>query len=168
MLANNNYNGTNSRIVYTATANGTLYLEAGSGAAGGTGGYSVTARANFDDLADTITDTASPLGQIAVGGSVMGAIETAGDSDVFRFNLQAGHTYKLAAAGGAGAGMLGDGDLHLFNSGGTLLAYNDDATATTLDPAIQFTASADGIYYLDVSGVKNAAGAYTLSIFDLA
>ncbi len=166
LLANDNFNATNARVTYTASSTGTFYLEARSATSVGTGNYQIIARAGFDDLADTITDPASPLGVIAAGQTRLGTIETQGDSDVFRFNLVAGHNYTLHATGGVAAGMIHDSDLHLFDSAGTILAYNDDAN-NSLNPEIHYTAAGTGTYYAEISGVKNDVGVYGFTLVEV-
>ncbi|WP_232628975.1 beta strand repeat-containing protein [Methylobacterium sp. Leaf118] len=164
---NDDFNSSNARVTYTATTAGTYYLEVKSATPTGTGSYLITAKRGFDDHADTITDPASPLGVLTIDQNRMGTIETAGDTDMFQFNLVAGHSYALKATGGSSSGVLQDGELHLFNSAGTILAYNDDANGT-LNPEIQFTATTTGVHYLEIGGVKTATGTYQLGVFDLA
>ena len=164
---NDNFNTLDSRVTYTATTAGTYYLEVRSATASGTGNYLISAKSGFDDHADTITDPASPLGLLTIDRARLGTIETAGDTDVFRFNLEAGHTYSLKATAGTTAGLLRDGELHLLNSAGTILAYNDDANGG-LDPEILFTATTSGVHYLEIAGVKTGTGTYQIGVFDLA
>ncbi len=50
LLTNDDFNGPASRIVYTASASGTYYLDAHSFTSAGVGGYQLSANLNFDDF----------------------------------------------------------------------------------------------------------------------
>ncbi len=167
LFTNDDFNAFNARIVYTATSTGTFYLDAHSHVATGSGNFLLTATPGFDDFRDTITDKSAAAGSLAVGASLNGAIETAGDSDVFAISLQAGHHYQIDLDGGAAAGQLKNGDLELLNSGGAQLAYNDDVDAG-LDARIVFDAAYTGVHYINASGVGMNQGFYALSLNEIA
>jgi hypothetical protein len=150
--------GTTARIFFTPVQSATYLLNVrGTGMLTGT--YALGATEIVDDYRDAIEDISAPFGALTAGGSLSGTIELPGDSDVFAVTLTAGKTYSLTAWGALAGRTLADGDLQLFNSGGTLIAYSDDANGMK-DPQILFTASATGTYYLNVRGVSAATGSY--------
>jgi serralysin len=55
-----------------------------------------------------------------------------------------------------------DPTLGLRNSGGTLLAFNDDFSASDPNPQIIFTPTTTGTYFLDVGGFSTTVGTYEL------
>lgn len=162
IATNNDFNGPNARLVFTPTANGTYYLDAHASPSSGLGGYRLQFREGLDDFADSITDPASPMGKLKLNGSVMGAIETRGDDDFFKFKLVKGKTYEVTVTGDtAGNGGLVDPDMHILDSKGTQLAYIDDEIGN--DPSFLFTVNKTGDYYLDIGGVKSGTGLYTVT-----
>ena len=143
-LASNDDGGTNgnSLLSYTATASGTYYLAARAYSTG-TGTYQVRATAQDDYAASTAT-----TGNVAVGGSAGGTIESPTDADWFRVTLTAGQTYVLEALGyDSSNGTLRDPELVLYNSAGTRLTSDDDG-GTGLNSLLTYTATASGTYYL--------------------
>ncbi|MDP7016121.1 MAG: pre-peptidase C-terminal domain-containing protein [Pirellulaceae bacterium] len=97
------------------------------------------------------------------------------DVDLFKLELDTGDRYEFEiVAANAGSGL--DPILRLFDAFGTQVAVNDDTNG--LDSFIDYTAVADGTYYLGVSSFANfgydpavdasgsgfSAGFYTLTI----
>ncbi len=120
-----------------------------------------------DEYASSLTDTAHPFGLVAVGGSASGALQTAGDRDWFAVQFQAGGTYTINLVGRAGGGgTLADPFLRLHDSGGTLLASNDDiAPGSNSDSRLVFTAPSSGTYYVDAgSFVDGYTGSYRVDV----
>jgi Ca2+-binding RTX toxin-like protein len=120
-----------------------------------------------DEYASSLTDTAHPFGQIAVGGSASGALQIAGDRDWFAVQLQAGGTYAISLVGKAGGGgTLADPFLRLHDSSGTLLASNDDISpGSNSDSRLVFTASSSGTFYVDAGGfVDGYTGTYRVDV----
>ena len=96
--------GSNAQLGYSATADSVVYVDA-SGADAGTGSYRLSAREVPHDQPDNET-TATTL---AVGGTTHAAIDFANDSDWFKAEVKAGHTYVVDVEGIATlAGSLGD------------------------------------------------------------
>ena len=116
-----------------------------------------------DDFpADTTT-----TGEVDVGGSVTGNIETAQDADWFRVELEAVKTYQIDLEGADnGRGTLADPLLSLFDGSGSLLGNNDDGTVN-LNSVLTYTATATGAHYLGASGAVGNTGTYTLSVRDI-
>ncbi|MDY0013340.1 MAG: M10 family metallopeptidase C-terminal domain-containing protein [Rhodocyclaceae bacterium] len=100
-------------------------------------------------------------GLVTVNGSaVTGTIEAASDGDLFKVNLVAGKTYVFDLT--KTSGDL-DPYLELYSPSLQWLAYNDDASASTLNSRITYTATASGTYYLAAWDYYAATGAYTLN-----
>ena len=120
-----------------------------------------------DDFANTLSNSSSPIGAVAVGGSAAGTLQQAGDRDWFAVQLQAGGTYVLNMNGHpSGLGTVGDAYLRLRDASGALLASNDDIIdGHEPDSRILFTASTTGTYYLEAGGFLDGyAGTYRLSV----
>jgi hypothetical protein len=97
-------------------------------------------------------------GALDDGKTVRGALETLTDVDVFRCELQAGHTLRAkVVAERLGATL--DATLSLYDAQGRLLTSNDDAKGSGRDPLLEFKAPSAGRYWLAVSGVTEKAGA---------
>lgn len=162
ITSNDDFDGLNAQITFTATATGTYYLGAGSGTNGsGTGSYTLDASlAITDDYLATIKTT----GQVVPGSSASGQLETTGDSDWFAVNLTAGQLYTFTLDSGTTNG-LADPFLSLYNGSGTLITSDDDGNAP--NASLTYTAAATGTYYLGASssprGTGAGTGSYTVS-----
>ena len=152
-------------ITYTATASGRHFVDAGAWNDSLTGTYSVavtdlTPTPARDDFAAGI----GTAGAVPVGGSRSGVLGQNGDHDWFRVEVQAGHTYAFRADGVT----LADPTLSLRDGIGLQLAFNDDASATSRNALISYTAPASGSVFLDVGAYANAGvGSYAVSATDL-
>ena len=124
----------------------------------------VTPPAADDYPADTTT-----TGEVAVGGSVTGNIETAGDADWFKVVLEAGKKYQFKLEGAETTqGTLSDPYLSLYDGSSNEITNNDDISSTNLNSEIVQTLTAAGTYYLEAKGATTAAtGTYTLSVNDI-
>lgn len=117
---------------------------------------------------DTSSLTASEISgatDVEVGATASGVISSGGEQDVFAITLEAGETYSIAALGtGSSSGTLSDTDLHLYDSEGNFIEYDDFAGAG-LDALITFTATSSGTYYIMVdSWSSSSSGSYQLQI----
>jgi len=113
-----------------------------------------------DDYAATTATT----GAVTVGGSVTGRVDTTSDEDWFRITLTAGVSYRIDLRGlDSSGGTLLDPYVRLLNSGGSVLATDDDA-GTGTDSQILFTATSSGTYYIAASGFDGEQGTYTLAV----
>ena len=153
---------TNDRLVYTAAASGTFYIDAFAN--GGTGTYRIVAPGNFaDDFRDTYNDTNEALGAVSTGGSATGTIELANDQDIFSVNLVAGRTYAIDMQGVSAGFTLADPSFYLRNSTGAAVGFPGDAAGASTDDRLIFTASASGTYYIDAFGV-GGTGTYKVLV----
>ena len=169
LASNDDAEGTfNSLIRYTPTASGRFYLEAGAFNDSLTGSYRVSVAdvtpapppPPVDDFAAAPTTT----GSVAVGGSRNGTLEVLGDHDWFSVAVTAGRTYGFQLNGIS----LADPTLVLRDGAGVQLAANDDASSTTRNSLITYTASATTTLYLDAGAFANAyTGTYTVVATDL-
>ncbi len=119
------------------------------------------APANAQDA--EVAATAETAGRVAVGGSVTGQLEAAGDSDWYQVSLRANQGYRFTLRSADGDGALGDPLLRLLDASGTEVSVNDDAGGT-LNSRLDFTPPADGVYYLDARAFSSEdTGAYVLA-----
>lgn len=111
--------------------------------------------------ADDYGNTAALSQAIDAGGSIRGAIERAGDLDVFKFQGKAGTAYRITAM----VGTLADSALLLRGPGADcLLTVNDDASGG-LGSQIRWKVAVDGTYYVTMlSAVGAGTGSYTLAL----
>ena len=114
----------------------------------------------LDDFAANTGST----GQVSLGGSRSGALELAGDRDWFAVDLEAGRSYQFRLDGTS----LADPLLNLLSGSGGLLASNDDASSSTFNSLIRFTATTSGRHYLEAAAYNDAgAGTYTVAANDV-
>lgn len=113
-----------------------------------------------DDFTSSTATTGSLFESIA--RSVHGNIETSGDHDWFRLNLEAGTRYAFnLQAADTGDGTLSDPFLNLYNSSGSSIASNDDS-GEGRNSQIIFTPISNGIYYLGAQAFSAGTGTYVL------
>ncbi|NYT42882.1 M10 family metallopeptidase C-terminal domain-containing protein [Sphingomonas sp. R-74633] len=96
-------------------------------------------------MPDTVPGDSSTTVVLDIGSTVTTTIDTAGDRDWYRVTLVAGHSYSFATNSVNQDDV--DSYLRLYNSGGTLLAEDDDGAAGTFSE-IHFTATTSGTYYI--------------------
>jgi Cadherin-like/Bacterial cadherin-like domain/Bacterial pre-peptidase C-terminal domain/RTX calcium-binding nonapeptide repeat (4 copies) len=155
----------NSQIRFTATVSGTYYLAAFSSDGTDIGTYTV--RAAIDPSPPVSTDdygaqAGSPnVGNLAVGGSTTGNLETPGDRDWFAVTLVAGTSYTFRQNGGT----LADPKLFLRDGNGVLITGNDDDPAGGLNSVFNYTAVSTGVYYLEANTAdQGVAGTGTYTV----
>lgn len=99
----------------------------------------------------------------AVGNSVGGIIDTAGDADWHAIFLAAGQSYVFDLEGVAtGQGTIGDPLLRLFNGSGQQVGSDDDS-GVSFNSRIACTPSTTGWHYLSAEGADNQTGSFVLS-----
>ena len=116
--------------------------------------------------ADDYLGSLATRGNLTVGGSLIGNIETGGDTDWFKVSLTAGITYQIGLAGATvGGGSIFDPILRLMNASGVQVAYNDDIDrGVNRNSRIDYSAVSTGFYYVEASGFLSETGTYTISI----
>ena len=130
------------------------------------GTASSTATIRNDDTApvaprDDYAATAATTGLVLPGSTgTSGIIEQANDSDMFKVNLTAGTSYTFDLVGTSGTL---NPHLALYNAALAGLASNDNATTTTTNAQITYTASVSGVYYLAARDLSTGTGGYTLA-----
>ena len=126
-----------------------------------------------DDFLATVDTT----GTVAVGGSVTGEIETAGDHDWFAITLEADKTYQIDMEGSpTDLGTLPNPLLYgIFDANGNRVSVGsgDHDSGEGLNARTTFTPDEDAIYYVAAAsgGTQHAddshgrsLGTYTLSV----
>lgn len=99
---------------------------------------------------------ADPL-QATLPATLVGAIDTPGDTDEVRFEAKAGQTMVFEVrARGLGSAL--DGRLSLHDASGTTLA-STEGTDGGIDPVLTFTAATDGIHILRIADVEYGGSA---------
>jgi hypothetical protein len=143
---NDDAEGLNPLINYTATSTGTYYLDAG-GFGSNIGRYSVVASE----------------GTLNLTGNLSRTVNASGDHDWYSINLVAGQTYVFQERGSpSDGGRLSDTFEFLRNSTGAIVAQDDDG-GIGLDSFIQFTPTTSGRYYLDAGAFGSNTGTYDLT-----
>jgi serralysin len=142
-----------------------LVLSNATNATFSSNGATLTVTGTIRDDDTAITDdypaSTATTGRIGAGDTVKGTLETTTDADWFAATLVAGHTYRAAIPA-------------FVNAGGTFagLTFRDAAgndRASSANGTVDFTPTANGTYYLDVSspaGLIRALGSYDLSLAD--
>ena len=155
----------NSRVAFTPDADGTYYIAAGAyNSEVGTYRLSVT-EADADHSADTGTS-----GTVAVGGSVVGEIETFYDQDWFAVDLEAGKTYRIDLEGYyAGQGTLYETHLRgIYDSNGDRIPDTENTDGQDgYNAFVIFTPEAAGTYYIAAAGLITYRGTYRLSVAEV-
>ena len=151
-----------ARLIYTITETGTYYLDATSWLGEHTGTYTLSASlidngAPDDDYAGDTSTT----GSLGVGETVSGQIESSGDHDWFRMNLDGGTTYQISA----GSDTEGGAYFSLYDSSGNLIStrggdslYSDSSTFNLNSYGLS-----GGTYYFGITGYSGT-GEYAISL----
>ena len=104
-----------------------------------------------------------------VGGSAMGKIDSPGDVDWFKVELQKGKRYQIDLEGRAtGRGSLYDPRLRaIFDANGNEIpgTVNDDG-GEGYNSRLLFTPDATGTHYVAAGAMANYEGTYTLSVME--
>jgi hypothetical protein len=147
--------GLASLIDWTATSSDVYFLEV-RGFSSSVGAYNVNFNIQDDhgNYAGAATASSDP-------SSVSGVLGTVDDTDWFSFAAVDGTTYSFATM----LGTLPDSVLRVWDVDGTTLLASDDDGGAGLASLLTWTATKDGVYYIDVSSYAAASsGTYTLSI----
>ena len=159
--ANDNVNPWyDSRVWFTPTASGVHYIAAGA-ASHWTGTYTLSVTVpNADDF----SADASTTGEVTVGGSVDGEVETAGDRDWFAVELVAGTTYRVDLE-------RTDPSLTWFaylagihDADGNPISGTTDYSSGIGAPRLWFTPTDTGTHYIAAGGNGDLTGSYKLRV----
>lgn len=128
-------------------------------------------------VSDDYSASSDEAGELMVGGSAVGTIESPGDADWFAVDLEAGVKYSVQIQGGlSGAGTLAAPRFAgIYDSPGTMLddTSNDHQDSAILsDSRMMFTPANSATYYIGVSGYNiyvphrstPPVGTYTVSV----
>ena len=161
--------GRNSRVFFTAQADGTYYVAAGAYSSQ-EGTYTLSVTNLTDNSLDDFTAGTGTTGTVAVGDSTTGEIDYTGDRDWFAVTLEMGEIYRSDLEGSAtGDGTLSDPYLRgVYDENGVLLdgTTNDNGGAGR-NSRVVFTAQADGTYYVAAGAYSSREGTYTLSVANI-
>jgi len=160
---------------------GTYYVSVGAFGPG-TGGYELSIRdashlatRESDDFGSSLAETqAGYVGTVDGFGVGIGSVDMVGDRDWFALHLIDGLSYRIDLMGSPsvyarpdenGLAMLDDPRLFgLYDSDGAKVHDGDDDSGHNLESSFEFTASASGIYYVEVGAYRDGTGTYTLSV----
>ena len=120
-------------------------------------------------MSDDFSGDINTTGTVAVGGSAMGNIETAGERDWFAVELVAGRTYTIDLRGRPTEdGTLSDPYLRgIHDANGNLVARttNDDG-GEDYNSRVTFTATETGTHYIAAGAWGGNRGTYELEVTD--
>jgi hypothetical protein len=151
--------GLNSYLEFTAPSTGTYYVEASAFAEGGTGGYTLGARAG-EVPADTTTDVSLS----ADGDYRQGVLSPAGDRDWYRVDLTEGQSIRVGMESPEATNPLGDPYLVLYGPDGSEIARDDDG-GEGLNAFMEYQATQTGAYYIEARGfTEDAQGVYGINL----
>ncbi len=167
---NDDYSGWASRIAWQATADGRFYVKVRQFNASVFGANTNYHLSMANDLADAYEpdDSLNAARPITVGGAAQRHnFHRAGDQDWLFFNATAGSSYRIETLNLASCS---DTVLELYNSSGTLLAYNDDGGGGWAS-RIDWMAPSGGNFYVKVrhysSSVYGACTAYDVRVIEI-
>ena len=160
---NNGGLGDNSRGTFTADTAGIYYVSAGA-YRDGEGSYTLSV--TDVTVGDDYTAGTDTTGEVTVGGSARGDIESNGDRDWFAVTLEANKTYQFDLEGSPTRdGSLRDPYLRgLYDSEGALISGTTNDDHGSYNSRVTFTADTAGIYYVSAGAYKDREGTYALSV----
>lgn len=122
-----------------------------------------SAPVSIESVLDDRPGDRSTTGRLTAGGSATGAVNFAGDADLFRTVLTAGTTYWFDGQGkSSGSGTLRTPYLQLLGAdGATVLAF-DGGGGLGLDAWISYTPAITGTYYVSAQATGGNTGTYRL------
>ena len=134
-----------AQLTYTANRTGVFFVDPiNTKSWGGNNIYDLSLVHIPDDVASSIATSAT----LDVGGQTNGNLERVNDRDWFKVILKRGHVYRFDLIGVS----LKDPTLRIRDSHGNQLLYNDQINGWW-NPSIIYTATEDGIYYVDTAGL---------------
>ena len=156
--------GLNSQLNFTATETGNHYIAAGA-YSNRTGSYTLSI--DESRVVDDYTSDVSTDGELSVGNSVQGILESSFDIDWFEIELHANQRYAIDLEGYfTQAGDLWDPYLRgIFDESGNMLSgtTNDDG-GEVLNSHLLFTPEESGSYFIAAGAYSSHSGSYTLQV----
>ena len=136
----------------------------GQGAPGGPGKKANVSEPDGEDLPEGTTTT----GEVDVGGSVTGNIDSNDDEDWFKVVLEAGTRYQIDLEGAdTGRGTLPDPFLDIRSAAAVaVLIQTADDTGVGLNSRVIYAPTAAGAHYVQAN-TASGTGTYTLSMIVL-
>ena len=131
-------------------------------------GDTVTVRLSAPPPDDFPADTTT-TGQVDVGGSATGNVESVGDADWFLVELEAGTRYQIDLEGTPTVrGTMSDPIINAVRDAGgdTIAGTRNDDSGVGNNARTIFTATASGAHYV-VAAAYQSTGTYTLSVIVL-
>jgi serralysin len=113
---------------------------------------------------DTVPFSLGTAATLSLGGSLVGNVDFANDSDLYKITLTSA-TYlrvNLAATSANGAGPLVDPYLVLYDTSGRYFTFNDNASALTKDAEVTAYLAA-GTYFISAGAATAGTGGYFLT-----
>ncbi len=114
-----------------------------------------------DDFGDTFAQATQLTLSTARSATISGAIEQAGDVDVFRFVAPVSGQITVAQAAASGSRL--DSFLYVYDTNGNLVARNDDS-GYTLNSQVQINVVAGNTYYVKAAAYGRSIGTYTVQL----
>ena len=154
--SNDDYGGSlASRISWVPDYSGVYYVEVRAFSSEGTGSYTLTAGAAVDDHANSVDGATSAV----VGEAVEGEMDYLGDLDVFAFEFEAGQLYQIDVE----VDTLSASAVTLYDGDGVWLD-NNNSYGSSPTSRIYWEAASSGTHYVEVSGMNEGEGSYTLTV----
>ena len=160
----NGGSGTDSEFYFVSPATATYYVEVSASNDSGMGTYELSI-VQRDLPPDDVPNDLSTQVSLTPGDSFSGTLLTQNDQDWFSISLSAGENYVFRTkASFSGNGSLDDPLLELRDVNG-LLIRSVDNMLTSNEPALGYTPTVSGTYYLVVKASDGQVdtGSYTLS-----
>lgn len=169
--SNNNYGASlNSKLLFTASATSTYFVEA-KGNATHRGDYQLSIKpltTTEDAIGSSVaTDDHGQLTLIDGAGKVTGLVDVARDVDWFKVTLAHDKTYDISLRGAAsGKGTLLDPRFYgIYDAAGKLIiGTSADGGDGGVDVRSTFAPLITGVYYLAAGGTADMAGSYELEV----
>lgn len=127
------------------------------------------------EAANSLTDDhgtdAGSAGQLNIGASVTGAVETAYDMDWFAVTLQEGVKYQIDLEGReTGGGLIDNPTLRgIYDTAGALLPGSADSdSGEGLNARLGYEATYSGVHYISAGAHWQDTGTYSLSVQQVA
>ncbi len=160
------------RIYFQADETATYYVAAGGLKQNPGGTYTLSVVEVLADPTDDFTAGTDTTGTVAVGGSVTGKIETAGDRDWFAVTLEKGKSYQIDLSEANWPHSMDPAIRGIYDADGNRLPGTmDDDGGPGRQSQVLFAPGADGTYYVSASAStywtsrgQHDTGHYTLSV----